>query len=145
MKLFFTFLLLTSLLAVSGCKDKPVESFDVIVGENTVTGEINLSESFALNLDGDFPVNIKGKNYGEIYMASKNDKNPFRVGVTADFSIFTSETWDGFDSTRTLPNGDPIPGWVTPYELVRAGIPSFGDKFELDLYAGYYKIGRAHV
>lgn len=138
-KLITMMALIGSMALMGGCRDRsPVESFDVTVGENSITTEVNLSDSFALELDGFVPVSIKGKDYGHIFLSSKTDEKPFSVGLLVDFSIFTSDAWDGFEPVTTLPSGDPIPGWITPYELIRVDIPSFSSRFDLNLYGGYY-------
>lgn len=131
---------LSSLFLFTSCKEenKPIQSLDVKVGQNTITTQLNLSDKYALPFEGEFDINIKGKNYGNVYVKEKTDDSPFRIGVVADFTVFTSDVWDGFEPTRTLPNGDPIPGWITPYELLRVGIPNQSGKYRTNVYAGYF-------
>tara|TARA_R110002072_G_scaffold276051_1_gene437367 strand:+ start:98179 stop:98946 length:768 start_codon:yes stop_codon:yes gene_type:complete len=133
--------ILCSLFLTASCKDeasKPIQSLDVKVGENSITAQLNINDRYALTIDGEFPINIKGNNYGEVYVKSKNEDNPFRVGLLADFTVFTSDAWDGFEPTDRLPNGDPIPGWITPYELLRVGIPNNSGKYKMNVYGGYF-------
>ena len=127
---------IVSLFLFVSCK-KVVEGFNVSVGQNDVTAVVSLSDSYALALSGEFPVVVKDVHYGDLFLNGATTDSPFQLGLTANFDMFTSSTWEGFGTTDTLPNGDPIPGWITPYELVAVDIPSFSPHFDLQLYVGY--------
>lgn len=127
-------LFILPLLFLAGCKNQPIESFDVIVGQNTLTAQLSLSDDYALNIDASFPIMIKGDYYGHMFVTPKIGNSPFHLGLTADFSVFTSDVWDGFEPVTSLPNGDPLPHWIGPYELIRANIPNPSDIFDVSLY-----------
>ena len=138
MKSLINIMLLGSLVFMQACEKGPVEDFDVKVGDNDVTTELFLTEKYGLNLTGSFPIDIKGNNYGEIFLNGATDANPFSAGLTISLEAFTGDVWDGFGSTSTLPNGDPLPPWITPYELVGVDIPTMNDHFGIILYGGYH-------
>jgi len=138
MKVFTNILLLVFAIAIfSGCNDV-VEKFSVKVGTNTITAITDFNEDYALNLTGNFPIDIDGVNYGDIFLAAQTDDHPFYVGITANFETFTSDVWTGFAPTKKLPNGDPLPGWIEPYELVTTQLPNFDENFDVHLYVGYH-------
>jgi hypothetical protein len=129
----------------ASCK-KVVEGFNVSVGQNDVTTVVSLTDDYALALSGEYPIVVKDVHYGNLFLNGATTNSPFQLGVTAKFDMFTSDTWEGFGTTNTLPNGDPMPGWITPYELVAVDIPSFSPHFDLILYVGYqspYYLGLA--
>ncbi|MBT6324727.1 MAG: hypothetical protein HOJ35_02060 [Bdellovibrionales bacterium] len=125
------------ILPMSGCGKKIVDDFSLKVGENTITTTADFSDQFALNLDGSFDIDIEGVNYGQIFLNAADDESPFQVGVTANFESFTSDVWDGFGPAETLPNGDPLPGWVDNSSLVEVDVPNFNENFGLTFYIGY--------
>jgi len=135
-----------SLLTLFVSCGKVVDKFGVEVGTNEVTTTADFTKDFALNLDGSFPIDIKGQNYGEIFLNAAQGEDPFQVGVSASIEAFTSDTWDGFDNTSTLPNGDPLPGWIAQDKLIVVDIPDFNQHFDIKLYVGYdnpYYVGVA--
>lgn len=138
MKRFKNILLVIFCISVfTGCNDV-VDSFQVKVGENSITAITFFDEDFALNLTGDFDIIVDNINYGNIFLVAPTEDDPFQVGVTADFTTFTSDLWEGFAPTNKLPNGDPLPGWITPYELVATKLPALDENFDVTLYVGFH-------
>ncbi len=125
-------------MTMSGCK-KVVEGFNVVVGQNDVTAVVELAKDFALSFNGSFPIVVNDVEYATLFLNGATSSSPFTVGATANLDMFTSEVWEGFGTTTTLPNGDALPGWITPYELVAVDIPSFSPHFDLIAYVGYQK------
>jgi len=137
-RLFLLFPVMISLLALGGCK-KVVETFKLDVGDNAVTVTGAFSKDFAFNFSNSYDIVVKGVQYGTITAIAPTESQPFQVAITANFDMFTSDVWEGFASTKTLPNGDPLPAWINPNELVRVDIPNFTEQIDLVLYVGYKK------
>lgn len=137
-KIFATALI--GLLFSTGCNknDKVVTDFGLELGANTVTVSAEFSEDFALNLNGVFDLNIKGTDYGEIFLYGASNSTPFSAGVTVDVGVFKPEVWEGFAPTTTLPNGSAIPAWISPYELVAVDVPVTSTQFDIKAYVGYH-------
>lgn len=133
---FINLILMVSLLSIfTGCGEI-IDEFTVDVGQNQVTTAANFSDNYALDVDGNFPIDIKGINYGEIFISRKSEDSPFKVGLTASIEAFTNEKWEGFDNVSTLPNGEPLPGWPSQEKLIVADIPDFSPHFDIKLYVG---------
>ena len=79
------------LLPLSGCGTKIVDSFELKVGENSITNTASFTNNFSLDLSGRFGINIEDVNYGEIFLNASSEESPFQVGVTANFESFTSD------------------------------------------------------
>ncbi|MEK6626250.1 MAG: hypothetical protein AABY86_14865 [Bdellovibrionota bacterium] len=131
-----TFMVLAMAFSLSGCK-QIIDGFSLGVGENTVTTTANFIPEFGFNVTKSVDIVVKGVKYGTVGVAAPQEGKPFQVYVTADLTIFTSEVWEGFGPVTTLPNGEPLPSWITPGELVRVDIPNFTEFLDLTLYIGY--------
>jgi hypothetical protein len=123
-------------LLLTSCSEV-VTQFSVIVGNDEVTTQADFTPEFELNLTGSYDIDVQDINYGQIYLNGSTETTPFQVGLTANLNSFTSDVWTGFEPVKTLPNGDAIPGWITPYELVQVDIPSFNEHFDLYAYIGH--------
>ena len=131
--------LLALTLGLTSCNNaqEVVSAFDITVGTNAVTLTTEFNSDFALDLNGVFDIKVKGVDYGDIFLLGSTEQTPFTIGATADLSVFLPENWDGFAPTNKLPNGDPLPGWIVPQELVEVDIPINNPQFDVTAYVGY--------
>ena len=123
-------LLLSSSLV--GCKNV-LESHRLSFKDNKVISTTTISEKYGLPFSGNFPLDIKELNYGQINLFPKTDKDNFKVEVEANFEVFNNDIWKGFGPIFLLPNRDPFPSWLNAPNLIKINIPTFTNSFELFL------------
>ena len=125
-------ILIALILNIVGCK-KVIEDHELTFASNQVISTTTIAKNYGLPFSGNFPVDIKDKNYGEINLYPKTSNDDFQVEIIADFTTFDGEVWDGFDPIGTLPGNNSFPTWMKTESLLRINIPTFNENISLDL------------
>jgi|GEM_PF-4739237 len=138
-------LLLAAMTSLSSCK-KVVDKFSLDLGDNSVTTAVNFVPEFGLNVDRTVDIVVKGVKYGSVSISSPQNGEPFKIALTAELEMFLPEVWEGFAPTNTLPNGEALPNWIQPNELIAVDVPNFNEHVDLTVYVGFknpYYVGVA--
>ena len=125
-------LLIALILNMVGCK-KVIEDHELSFASNQVISTTTIAKNYGLPFSGNFPVDIKDKNYGEINLYPKTSSDDFQVEVIADFTTFDGDVWDGFDPIESLPGNNRFPTWMQTTNLLKINIPTFNENISLDL------------
>ena len=125
-------LLIALIFNMVGCK-KVIEDHELSFASNQVISTTTISKSYGLPFSGNFPIDIKDKNYGEINLYPKTANDDFQVEVIADFTTFDGDVWDGFDPIESLPGNNRFPTWMQTTSLLKINIPTFNENISIDL------------
>jgi hypothetical protein len=124
------FLALLLVFFAAGCKQEKAVNYEVSVPqENTVKFEAELLKKYGIGIDGSFDI----FDYGSIFVRSETPDRFFQFGFELHTGTFLKETWVNYDETTTLPNGSPMPSWISDpvvdVVIPPANIPELGWHF----------------
>ena len=126
-------LILTALaLNLVGCK-KVIEDHELTFASNQIISTTTIAKNYGLPFSGNFPIDIKEENYGEVNLYPKTNNDDFQVEVIADFTAFDGDVWDGFDPIDRLPGNNSFPTWIKAESLLKISIPTFSENITVDL------------
>ncbi len=135
--ILLTALLATTVLATS-CREqgKPATISVTVPSPDTIQAAVTLTARYGLGLSGNFPVTVRGVNYGSVFLTPESPASGLGFGFTLNTGVFLRDTWVNYEEVAALPTGDAFPAWMAG-PVVELEIPPMNSRImDWRLYFG---------